>query len=77
MLQLPLPSSVVAGGAGSIVSYLKLNGDRTTAAARVKLMFVGQENVGKTSLLSCLKSGKGTKHTHGNNNPILSTDGLK
>lgn len=50
------PRNIISGGAESIVSFLKELMKGGEPCLRMKLMFVGQENVGKTSLLRALAS---------------------
>ncbi|KAL6078168.1 Myotubularin-like phosphatase domain, variant 2 [Balamuthia mandrillaris] len=50
------PSDVVAMGKSSVISWLQQAFQGTQRCYRMKLMLVGQENVGKTSVLKCLSS---------------------
>ena len=66
------PPKVIAGGCSMIVGFFKdkLEGD---ACWRLKLMIVGQENVGKSTLLHALRQVKLKKRSK---RPNISTDGI-
>jgi GTPase SAR1 family protein len=59
-----------------IIDYLKDLSNGSTANYKIKLMVVGQENVGKTTLITSLSKGK--KNTIKKKEPLpnLSTDGI-
>eukprot|EP00009_Paramoeba_aestuarina_P004446 CAMPEP_0201516758 /NCGR_PEP_ID=MMETSP0161_2-20130828/8009_1 /ASSEMBLY_ACC=CAM_ASM_000251 /TAXON_ID=180227 /ORGANISM="Neoparamoeba aestuarina, Strain SoJaBio B1-5/56/2" /LENGTH=577 /DNA_ID=CAMNT_0047914025 /DNA_START=228 /DNA_END=1957 /DNA_ORIENTATION=- len=61
------PSNIVEQGLPAVFSYLKE--EKSTDVKRIKLMIVGQENVGKTSLLHALVNKKYDPN-------LLSTDGI-
>ena len=72
-----IPKEIVERGDRDLIHYLENMIDGSTKVYRMKLMVVGQENVGKTSLLRCLKkttdkkSGKVKKDEHN-----VATDGI-
>eukprot|EP00026_Physarum_polycephalum_P000022 Phypoly_transcript_00022.p1 GENE.Phypoly_transcript_00022~~Phypoly_transcript_00022.p1 ORF type:complete len:3281 (-),score=556.54 Phypoly_transcript_00022:159-8669(-) len=66
------PPEVVAGGLSSILDYLRDLIGGWEPCYRMKIMIVGQENVGKTSLLRSLKDRKKVD----TNVPSISTDGI-
>ncbi|EGG17328.1 pleckstrin domain-containing protein [Cavenderia fasciculata] len=69
------PRKIAEGGIGEIQRYFEdlFLGD---PIYRVKLMIVGQENVGKTSLLKCMKWKKKIGNRSDHLGPNVSTDGI-
>ncbi len=63
------PPEIMKQGVKAILGYLKELADGSEPCYRMKLMIVGQENVGKTTLLRNLKGVKAKEDT-------ISTDGI-
>lgn len=70
---LNVPNSVVKKGLKGIVKHFEEFRLETRNCTQIKLMVVGQENVGKTTLLQALRN---TSKTIGDHSTPLSTDGI-
>lgn len=68
-----IPKSITSSGVQSVLGYLKDLMKGSEPCYRMRIIVVGQENVGKTSLCNCLRK-KGNKNTE--NLASLSTDGI-
>ncbi|EFA77775.1 leucine-rich repeat-containing protein [Heterostelium album PN500] len=73
------PPSVIASGTKNLLSFCKniLEGQHNETWKKVKLMFVGQEGVGKTSLLQALTGSKKKKGELQVTGDTISTEGVK
>ncbi|GAM22640.1 hypothetical protein SAMD00019534_058150 [Acytostelium subglobosum LB1] len=69
----PMPE-VLAQGAAAVVRFLKDLSKGHQSCYRMKLLVVGQENVGKTTLLKVLRDKKKAKKI--SSEPNISTDGI-
>lgn len=72
-----IPVEVIGRGTGALLQYLSQLKGKSTTWKRIKLMIVGEEATGKTSLLSCMTIKKQTKKGFKKRNKeTVSTDGL-
>mmetsp|Transcript_33003 Transcript_33003/g.82965 ORF Transcript_33003/g.82965 Transcript_33003/m.82965 type:complete len:2143 (+) Transcript_33003:102-6530(+) len=70
------PREVVMNGEGAVMEFLRSILQGASPCYRMKLMMVGQENVGKTSLLRCLKRAlKPTTKTAAKKKPTNTASG--
>eukprot|EP01102_Stenamoeba_stenopodia_P010656 TRINITY_DN3237_c0_g1_i5.p1 TRINITY_DN3237_c0_g1~~TRINITY_DN3237_c0_g1_i5.p1 ORF type:complete len:1193 (+),score=204.69 TRINITY_DN3237_c0_g1_i5:671-4249(+) len=68
-----IPKEIIARGSQAVLSFLRAKAQDCIKCCRMKLMLVGQGNVGKTSLLTALQSKSG-KRKKGTDN--MATDGI-
>lgn len=54
-----MPPEKLKGGTENLLLFLRQLAEPTVKWKRLKLLFVGEENVGKTTLLSCFNPKKG------------------
>jgi Leucine-rich repeat (LRR) protein len=69
-----IPSEIVAQGSEAIISFLRLVNKQNAPWRRVKLVFVGDEKVGKTSLLKVFAQHHSEVHLNTNTNTNTNTN---
>ena len=73
-----IPKEVLARGTPTLLNYLKQMDGKTNNWKRIKLLVLGEEATGKTSLLSCFHlKNKTKKGFQKRNRKTISTDGLE
>ena len=70
------PKEVVERGDKDVLAYMANMLGGTRKVYRMKLMIVGQENVGKTSVMKALKRKTEKKSIEGENERNVATDGI-